>query len=75
MGKQPGELEGNGEQGQALEWLGYNVVLEGNVCALKFCKITCFGSQNQEWLGNFGEAVVNGQVGRKELGLAEKENC
>lgn len=33
LGKQPVELEGNGEQGQALEWLGYNVVLEGNVYA------------------------------------------
>lgn len=33
LGKQPVELEGNGEQGQALEWLGYTVVLEGNVCA------------------------------------------
>lgn len=30
--KQPVELEGNGEQGEAFEWLGYNV-LEGNVYA------------------------------------------
>lgn len=29
--KQPVELEGNDEQWQALEWLGYNAVLEGNV--------------------------------------------
>lgn len=33
LGKQPVELEGNGEQGEAFEWLRQKVVLEGNVYA------------------------------------------
>lgn len=33
LGKQPVELEGNGEQGEAFAWLRQNVVLEGNVYA------------------------------------------
>lgn len=69
------ELEGNDGQGQALELLGLNAVLEENVRIWKFYKTTCSVSLNQEWLVNLGVGGVNGQVGQKELGLADEGTC